>query len=351
MRSFFHYMSPTYRGLQALGTIFLFCVLISLAGVGVSNAQNVLTIYIDPHGSDGHNGRTSKSAFATLQHALDVAYAYGSKSSGRTIRIEVSSGRYIGQAVKLSQPPPYTRFEIVASQNAKVKPEFDGAGTGKTWFVLQAKTQRKATFLFDGLAVSNYFTAMSFNGFREHPEAHLGGNTIQNMTFRRIGQIAAPDGPRSMAAVRFVNSRNNLIKNNEFIEIRNNNCDGLHALYLAHHSSGNRIVDNLFMHACGSPIRLRDNSNDNLASGNIFRDIRYQAIFDEWYCDPAKSKCTKRTPECPSWNNRYENNKVEGSNKTAMKSPTKVHVPKIVESCRTTRLNSAVSHMRKRISP
>ena len=315
-----------------------FCILAVLllnVAYAANSTASIVTLYLSPHGDDHNNGQAQGSAFLNLQQALNRAYEIGSAREGKTIRIYIASGTYEGQIVKLRTPPKNTKFEIVAAPGSKSKPVFDGGGQGGTWFILQAKTQRGSTFLFDGIDVRNYLTAISFNGFREHPETFLGNNTIQNMTFENIGQISSPTHETSSAAIRFVNSRNNVIKHNKFIVVRNNKCNGMHALYIAHHSSNNQIIENEFNHACGSPVRLRDSSNDNLAVGNIFRDIQSKAIFDEWYCNRSISKrtCTKKTPECPSWNNRYERNTVERSSSTAMTVPTMVHVPEMSTVC------------------
>lgn len=57
-------------------------------------------------------------------------------------------------------------------------------------------------------------------------------------------------------------------------------CANLHAIYLAHHASDNVIDDNDFENTCGSPIRIRDSSNNNIASNNTFRQANYPAIFE-----------------------------------------------------------------------
>ncbi|MCD0501736.1 right-handed parallel beta-helix repeat-containing protein [Bordetella petrii] len=312
-----------------------------LFGISVCTAAPAITLYVGPKGSDSNSGETAETALATLQHAMERAYAEGEKTSGSHIRIEIAPGRYSKQRIKLGEPPPNTYFEITSEQNGGSKPVFDGKGGG-TWFILKGASQHEAKFSFSNLAVINYLTAMSFNGDRENPDVHLGGNTIRNMSFRRIGQISAPRATRSMAAIRFVNSRNNIIENNEFIEIRNKKCDGLHTIYMAHHSSHNKIMGNTFDGACGSPIRMRDESNGNMASGNVFRNMRTGAIFDEWYCNRAKSKnCSKTDVECPSWDNRYENNKVENSDQSAMTRPTYVRVPEIGKGCKVMRTMNA----------
>jgi hypothetical protein len=47
---------------------------------------------------------------------------------------------------------------------------------------------------------------------------------------------------------------------------------GLHAIYLANHSTGARIEGNTFQDFCGSAIKLRDASSGATITGNHFRD-------------------------------------------------------------------------------
>jgi len=292
-----------------------------------------VVLYLDPHGSDQANGQGPDQALRSLQKALDIAYVRAKKGAD-SVRIEIAPGRYVGQHVRIGRPPADVRFEVVARPGSPSRPIFDGDGKGGTWFILKARDQNGARFMFSGLEITNYLTAMSFDGDRERPNTNLGNNIIQDMVFRKIGQVRPNDRP-STAALRLVNSRHNVIRDNHFISIRNlRGCGALHSIYLAHHSSDNRIENNTFQDTCGSPIRLRDASNDNVAIGNTFRKAEYEAVFDEWYCNPERTKkCTKKTPECPSWGNRYEANTVSDSDSRVIQEPTMVHIPEIAATC------------------
>lgn len=314
--------------------------------LGFASAKEITTLYVSATESQGLSSNKPSETYDSLQEALEVAYKAASAAGGGTYRIQVESGLYIAQSVNLKAPPPNSVFEIVGLPGAEKRPIFDGRNRGETWFTLRAKSQNRSRFLFEGIEVRNYLTAMSFNGAREEPETHLGANTIRNMIFRNIGQRAASNPKPSTAAIRFVNSRGNVIENSKFLVVKNRRCDaGLHAIYLAHHSSDNKIIGNFFDKSCGSPIRIRDASNNNIAENNVFKDIQFTAVFDEWYCDKSKNKlCTKKGPECPSWNNRYlPNNVVRNSNPNAMAQPTFVHVPQVSASCDYPAARSAVS--------
>jgi hypothetical protein len=78
-------------------------------------------------------------------------------------------------------------------------------------------------------------------------------------------------------------------------------CGGLHAIYLASHSTGARIEGNTFQDFCGSAIKLRDDSGQATIRGNRFRDADRAPAIEEWFCDMASNgECTKAGGECPS---------------------------------------------------
>src|SRR3546814_2511775 len=57
---------------------------------------------------------------------------------------------------------------------------------------------------------------------------------------------------------------------------------------------------------------FRSGSDNNVARGNVFRKVLFDAVFDEWYCNSSRNKkCTKQKKECPSWGNRYETRSEE----------------------------------------
>src|SRR5690606_29032191 len=113
-------------------------------------------------------------------------------------------------------------------------------------------------------------------------------------------------------AIRFVNSKENLIENNDFVDIINIDREGaLHALYVAHYSDSNRIDNNRFVNNTGDAVRVRDFSNGNVVTRNRFEKAGSGGAYSEWYCDfDARTDCTKATPECPSWENVFKDNLI-----------------------------------------
>lgn len=322
-----------YKVLEKLMVAAVVCTAI-LWSAEPAGASSSVAIFVSAVGSDASDGLTAETAVKSLQRAFNIAYRYVKEGAHR-VTIQVLPGRYVQQSVTIGRPPAAADFVVQGTRSGTERPVFDGQKNGRTWFVLKAKDQNGAKFRFADLEVANYFTAMSFEGDREDPGRYLSNNAIERMVFRNIGQLYSNNPEFSTAALRFVNARDNIVKDNRFINIRNRRgCYALHAIYLAHHSSGNRIEGNLFQNACGSPIRVRDASNNNIVEGNVFRAIEYDALFDEWYCNRARTEgCTKKSVECPSWGNRYRDNSVESSSAKAMRSPVAVHVPEVVQGC------------------
>jgi hypothetical protein len=180
----------------------------------------------------------------------------------------------------------------------------------------------------------NYVTAISLNGKRTAPGDSNSENTIRLNVFRDIGQIAFPAGKPSTAALRLVNSKNNKITNNQFINIRNNTgCSALHSIYIAHYSSGNLIEDNVFNGGCGATVKTRDSSGGNIVRGNTFIDQSEPVFLDSFCNKDARDDCTKETSECPSWGNEFSNNAMERLGTKAKKTPVQVLGPDTPGGC------------------
>jgi hypothetical protein len=154
---------------------------------------------------------------------------------------------------------------------------------------------------------------VSFNGRREEVNTLLGwngSNSLEDMRLLRIGaKFTVDPDDYSTAAVRFVNSRNNVVRNSLFGEIENDpaKAHSLHAIYIAHRSSNNLIEGNQFSIVSGDAVRVRDASDYN----RIFHNSYVKAGdygYSEWYCDISRSDCTSPVYECPSFGNEFRNN-------------------------------------------
>jgi hypothetical protein len=212
----------------------------------------------------------------------------------------------------------------------KNRPVFDGCNTPTTCvseatFVIPASSGQGTNLHFSYLAFRRYRTAISLEGNRNTPTASNGRNRVYGCVFEDIGNAHAPGLATSTAAIRLVNSDDNTIENNHFVDILNATDGGLlHAIYLAHGSDRNTIARNRFVNNSGDPVRLRDFSNGNQITGNTFIKVGTNAGYTDWYCDhDARTDCTKRAPECPSWSNQFRDNELDG---TAACAPLKPFV-------------------------
>lgn len=273
-------------------------------------------IRMEPNGDDANDGRANKPV-ATLQRAVDLALS-DPRAVSEPMRVVIQSGTYRGQKVQIDGRKLVGELTILGlGANPKDFPDFRGDGDQATWLTLKSDTGKPTGLTIQAVAVHDYFTAISLEGNRDNPRAFNSGTTIRRNVFRDIGSVGTRDDGVSTAAVRFVNSKDNLVENNFFGTIRNKrdkDCGGLHSIYVAHFSSGNKIIDNTFQDACGSVIKLRDRSNDNLIEGNRFKAIQKAPAVEEWFCDAgARKDCTKKLGECPSTGNVVRNNDLSGS--------------------------------------
>ena len=294
-------------------------MLLGLARPPVAVAAD-LEVFLAPNGDDGATGMVKTEPVATLQAALRIALTHESEHFDH-LRIVVAPGVYQGQHATIHGRSTDRPLVIMPESDIKERPRFDGAGQGGTWLTLASESGRPTRITVAGLEITNYVTAISFNGNREDTDASNGHNVVRNNIFRNIGQIAFPSGPMSTAAIRLVNSDHNEISHNKFVTVRNNQgCGALHAVYIAHNSDDNLIANNIFDDGCGSTIKVRDASSANRIVENSF--VRQEApVFEDSYCDKStRTDCTKKGPECPSQDNEFRNNTVRiAANKNAKK--------------------------------
>jgi len=289
----------TFARVLSIGALFL--------ATAAAHAADVV-VYVKPGGSDQASGASEADAVGSLQAAVKKVLAQ--KPAGLTgRRIVVLPGSYLEQVTVVRDLPDEMPLVITAAPGAR--PVFDGNGKGRSWLVLDSATGKSSRLTVQGMEVANYVTAISLNGERTSTNASNGQNVLRDNVFRNIGQVAFPSGKPATAAVRLVNSRNNQIVQNQFINIRNiTGCTALHSIYMAHYSSGNLIQGNVFDGGCGATIKTRDASNENTIRDNKFID-QAEAVFLDSFCDKdAREDCTKAENECPSWDNRFENNSM-----------------------------------------
>ena len=170
----------------------------------------------------------------------------------------------------------------------------------------------RPTYISSALKCEDTRPPLSFNGNREDEDASNGANRIHQCHFYDIGNVFNPALRGSTAAIRFVNSDDNVITESRFERVVNeqNRQELIHAVYIAHSSDRNLIEGNEFIESSGDPIRIRDFSNDNQIRENQFIRTGVLGAVTFWYCDGPQ--CTKSTAECPSWRNEARSNFFDG---------------------------------------
>ena len=276
-------------------------------------------LYLAPSGNDARDGLTEATAIETLTRAQELLSA---ASVDRDAEVRVMPGTYYGQKVTWSYTRPDHKVSFVRwPADSEQRPVFDGCTSagggcpGGTWFGLRHSGGEETNLVFHYIHVRNYSTAISLNGARDAEATSNGSNRIFGCYFEDIGNVFNSSLNPSTAAVRLVNSDDNEIINNHFVNVVNTRSGALiHAIYVAHMSDRNQILRNRFKGSTGDPVRLRDYSNDNVISDNRFIKVGTSAGYTDWYCDhEVRDDCTKPEPECPSWGNQFRDNLLDGT--------------------------------------
>ncbi len=310
----------------------LAAAILACAIAATAFAADDQVIFVGPSGANGASGASADEPVADLQAAVDKGLA--GVEPKRKIVVRVLPGAFRGQTLKITTDPArYGRIEIVRA-DAKSRPVFDGDGSTAPWLSVAAGDAGGGSITVEGLEIRSYSTAINLAGSRDMPDRSVTDVTIRNNVFRNIGQQSERQKNPSTAAVRLVNADRIEIINNQFLDIRNRErCGLLHALYIAHGSTGNLIKGNTFQNACGDAVRFRDGSGGNRVEGNTFVDAWANAAVSDWYCESdTRDDCSKKYKECPSFGNSVVANKVVAR---SAKSPeaTKVYGNDAVPGC------------------
>ena len=275
-------------------------------------------IYLAPNGDDALDGRNETTAIRSLERAHDLIAATPIDAD---VEVRIGLGTYYDQRVTWTVTHPDHRISFVRwPADATTRPVFDGcvsengACPGGTWFRLRHSDGEETNLVFHYIHVKRYGTAISLDGARNAEATSNGSNRIFGCFFEDIGNEFNPSLSPSTAAVRLVNSDDNEIINNHFVDVVNTTSGGLiHAIYAAHMSDRNQILRNRFKRSSGDPVRVRDYSNDNVINENRFIQVGTAAGYTDWYCDhDVRDDCTKVGPECPSWGNQFRDNVLDG---------------------------------------
>lgn len=273
-------------------------------------AKDDAVIYLSPSASANADGSTPEAGLGSLQAAIDLAQKKFADGY-REVTIHVKPGRYLGQQARTAGAGKGHRL-VITSVHEQGRAVFDGEDKVDTWLTIPGRVGEPTNMVVSGLTITHYGTAITMNGSRDDLSNAVSHVEIRANFFDAIGQASKTQGQPSTAVIRLVNGDDNQIVGNRFTHFRNaESCSLLHALYVAHHSTGNLIKDNQFADGCGDAIRFRDTSSDNLVQDNRFDDAWSNAPITDWYCDASsRTDCTKRTGECPSVDNRLVGNQM-----------------------------------------
>ena len=290
------------------------------------SAPDVFRVYLDPAGSDANDGRSPSSAVQSLAQIQRLVAAARPSSD---VEVRIKQGTYVASPLEWTTfvpgrsitflPIDYEYGEGVTGFAGR--PIFRGNGSAGFWFratlpegsrggdtrlrfyYLQVERYSSGGIMFDGGTVEGA-------GLTRARTAGMNANTVYGMNFRLLGSRHVSSGV-GFGAVDLVNARNNVIQLNQFTQIENRLSSGeaelVHGVYLAHHSSGNKIRDNRFRAISGDPIRTRNSSGDNQIFRNVFIRSGYKAFFSDWFISAAKSRQTR---ECESRGNRFYANRL-----------------------------------------
>jgi hypothetical protein len=244
-----------------------------LAACG-GNAGAERALYVAPDGDDANDGLSLAAPLATLSRAHELVDlpAHGDH------QIYVRGGRYHGQSVGWVKHSATSSITIEAY--AEETPVFDGIRDGhmQPFFIYVSMGRGGCSNVtIRGLTIRHYLHWGVVLGDSSGEAASWSGcNLIENNVLEKIGDLYLPppyicsSTQRGYAAIMLENSGNNVIRNNVFENIEN--CRGaeafMHAVYLYHGSSNNRIYANYISMTSGDTMRVRDASNDNHFYGN-----------------------------------------------------------------------------------
>jgi Right handed beta helix region len=285
----------------------------SLAQVG----QRV-DIFVRTDGDDRADGLTSATAVSTLQRAGNIAFAPPLRDA--EIRIEIDQGRYVGKGATWLVPEQFDGSVRVAAGAPGKASIFDGQHEAGQWLSVKSPWGKPLRLEISGLEVTNFLFGLLVEGDREKPDAWVSGVVVRKMVFSNIGQFRR-DQPPAYAAVTFANARNGRVTDTRFENLTSTTgCTGMHAIYLAHRSSGNVVARNTFKDVnCGFVVKTRDRSNENIFTDNHFDTPKVNALFgdDLDSCQVAGTCINPSRTECSSYGNTFVRNTISDATRAS----------------------------------
>lgn len=312
--------------------------------LGDSTPPGKFVIHLSPTGSDSKNGASASQAVKTLNRAQRILKAAKPQTD---VEIRIKKGTYWHQSVEWSHFIPGRTISFMPSDykygeglgKTAGRPSFVGNKDLRALLRVKLRNAGQTTGLrFYYLHIEKYWAAgISINGLdtvdlptntgplrRAPANSGANGNTFYGLYIENIGNkpTGLKNGQHGYAGIQLGNSSNNVVRNSTFENLVNSPGEShIHGLYIVHGSSNNVIRDNIFRGISGSPVKVRNSSNNNDVRENRFENSGIEsAFYDSHQEGKERSPLVKDTvgkatglfhgDECASFGNIFRNNKV-----------------------------------------
>ena len=262
-----------------------------------------LVVYLSPTGTDSDDGLTPNTSVLTLARAeevidildpdtdVEVRIKQGVYTAPQTTWTRSISGHFI------SFMPVDYQYGMNSTQFAG-RPIFRSPGGADWWMYVSPSpmpADGRSNLRFYYLQVERYNNGLMLRGQYEtdaqgirQPTDPVNGNTVYGMNFLKLGTKWSGMTGYGVAGLDLVNSSDNLIRANHFRQLENLDPDDwshIHAVYMAHGSSDNQVINNEFKTISADAVRIRNQSYGNEVTGNTFDHTGVHGHLVDWFCD------------------------------------------------------------------
>ena len=301
-------------------------------------AGETLHVYMAPGGKDTNSGLSQENPVRKLTKVQEIVSAKTkTPATAKNVVVHVGGGIYKNETVKWKY---YMLDKSITFQGSTTSSTtFDGSNTTPIWFAFTTSNTDglvKTNLIFTDITVKHYLTAMYLHGGvecvaslddKDCSKKANGYNTIKNMSFiengpRIVNGNVYPEYKYAQYVIGLSETKYNIIENNVFKD----NTGGIHthSIYANNFSSDNTIKYNMFDDMtvnlvsdskdikAGDSIRFRNQSNNNLVQGNVFKNSGVFAPVSAWYCNGDASDACVNATDCPAVGNTVKDNTMTG---------------------------------------
>lgn len=301
-----------------------------------SQQPNGVFVYMAPDGDDSNDG-SEQAPFRTFD-AVEGYLAALNLDADVTVRVYSNRGIYFNYTTvwEYYKPEYNITFESYPDTLYACFMASEDNPPDTAFFNFRADDGLPTNIHIKRFSISNYVRrAILFYGDREDEATGWNGyNSVEDCIFTDIGNARKPEMHFCYSVICCYNSRYNRISNCRFRNIANAPADlPVIVVYFAHYASYNDFIDCESSRVYGDAVRIRDFSNENYIAYNYFWKTGGLGVITHWYCIPEHGECTKIGPECPSWENRFENNICKGDRECEIPRIFYDHKPMNTNDC------------------